>query len=115
MHRMTRPCGALMAVCTALAFTVADGSSAAAIRVRTVTVGSNFYDPPRLNVKRGDQVRWIWESFTARHNVSVRSGPERFKSPTQSSGTYSRRFRKRGTFKLYCTQHRMSMTLIVRR
>ena len=91
------------------------GDASSAGGAREVAVGSNFYDPPRLTINRGERVRWVWESGFKRHDVSVRRGPERFRSPLQSSGTYARRFRKPGTFKLYCTLHGMKMTLIVRR
>jgi len=48
------------------------------------------------------------------HNVHVKSGPERFKSPTQAAGTWTRRFSKPGKFVLYCTEHAdMTMKLTV--
>ena len=95
---------------------VRGGGPAAAAKLRRVGVGSDFYDPPKLSIKRGDRVRWVWESSSDRkHDVYVKSGPERFHSPTQSSGAYTRRFRKAGRFRLYCTQHTMFMTLTVRK
>ena len=97
-------CGVLLAV----------PAAAGAPRIREVAVGSDFYDPPKLTINRGQRVRWEWEPGFKRHDVAVRRGPERFRSPIQSSGTYARTFRKPGTFKLYCTQHTMRMTLIVR-
>lgn len=86
-------------------------------RARAVAVGSNFYDPVRLTVARGQRVRFLWEGGILRHDVSVRRGPEHFRSPLQAAGSYSRRFRKPGRFSLYCTQHpsSMRMTLVVRR
>ena len=48
--------------------------------------------------------------------MHVKSGPERFKSPTQAAGTWSRRFAERGKFVLYCTEHEaMTMRLTVKR
>ena len=108
----------LAAVCGALALGSAPasgGATGARAKLRNVIVGSNFYSPSRLTIRRGDRVRWIWRGGMDRHDVNVRRGPERFHSPTQTSGTYARRFRRPGTFKLYCTQHRMFMTLKVRR
>ena len=102
----------------ALASTPASGgaTSSAARKLHKVAVGSNYYAPSRKTVRRGDRVRWIWERTGGdRHDVNVKSGPERFHSPTQASGTYARTFRRPGTFKLYCSQHPMSMTLKVRR
>lgn len=112
------PWTALAVACAALAVLAlaSGGVAGAAGKVRTVIVGSNFYSPSKLTIRRGDRVRWVWRSTGGdRHDVNVRSGPQRFHSPTQSSGTYSRRFRRPGTYKLYCTQHPMFMTVRVRR
>ncbi len=117
--RLTGACAALLAASAllAVASTAASGRGAAAERpkLHKVTVGSNFYAPARLRIKRGDRVRWIWKASSDRHDVYVQKGPERFHSPTQSSGRYTRKFRKTGTFRLYCTQHTMFMTLTVRK
>jgi plastocyanin len=76
------------------AVAAAAGDAAGAPRTPTVAVGSNFYDPPRLTIERGRRVRWRWEPSVQRHDVVVRRGPERFSSPVQASGNYSRTFRK---------------------
>jgi plastocyanin len=80
-----------------------------------VVVGSNFYDPPRITIRKGQRVRWEWEPGIELHDVRVRRGPERFKSPLQGGGTYARTFRRPGTFLLYCTNHDMRMRVVVRR
>jgi plastocyanin len=50
-----------------------------------------------------------------RHNVAVQSGPSKFRSRTQVSGTFSHTFTKAGTYHLYCTLHRyMKMTIVVK-
>ena len=44
------------------------------------------------------------------------SGPEKFKSPTQAAGKWTRKFGKPGKFVLYCTEHEdMTMKLTVKR
>ena len=106
------PVAVALALCGAL---LAAPAAAGGPRIHEVAVGSNFYDPPKLTINRGERVRWEWEPGFKRHDVAVRRGPERFRSPIQSSGTYARTFRKPGTFKLYCSQHTMRMTLVVRR
>lgn len=95
----------------------APAGAARASKVREVAVGSSFYDPPCLTVARGQRVRFLWEGGVLRHDVSVRRGPERFRSPLQAAGSYTRRFRRPGRYALYCTQHptSMRMTLVVRR
>ena len=84
-------------------------------RVVKVEVASDFYDPEKVTIHRGDRLKWTWSPGFELHDVYVKKGPERFHSPTQSSGVYARTFRKPGTFRLYCTQHEMDMILVVKK
>jgi plastocyanin len=70
---------------------------------------------PTVRVRAGSIVAWRWASRQS-HNVTVRSGPQRFRSPTQSAGTFRRRLVRRGTYRLGCSLHApgMRMTLVVR-
>jgi plastocyanin len=86
---------------------------AAAARAASVTVGDDFFRPTSLRVRAGTTVRWTWRGRDV-HNVTVTSGPTRFSSPTQRSGTFSRRLRKRGTYRIVCTVHGQRMTIRVR-
>jgi plastocyanin len=75
---------------------------------KSVKVGDNFYvkdgGVPTVTVKKGDTVKW---NFTgnAPHNVTVKSGPTKFHSKTMSSGSFSKKFTKKGLYTLYCTIH----------
>jgi plastocyanin len=86
--------------------------AAAAPRVR---VGDNYFSPSSLTVARGTRVTWSFSGDDA-HNVTVTKGPVRFRSPTRSSGTYSRRMRKPGTYRIVCSIHagKQRMRLTVR-
>lgn len=86
-------------------------------KTRTVGVTSDFYAPTALTIHVGDRIRWVWHpTGLALHDVYVDSGPERFNSPTQASGSFLHRFKKAGRFKLYCTQHEgMTMTITVKK
>jgi plastocyanin len=77
-----------------------------------VTVGDDFFRPRRLEVRPGTRVRWTWRGRDT-HNVTVTSGPVRFRSPTQRSGTFSRRLSRRGTYRIICTIHGQRMTIVV--
>jgi plastocyanin len=80
-----------------------------------VSLGDNFFKPTRLTVTAGTTVTFTWTG-SATHNVKVTSGPEKFKSPNQSSGTYTRQLTKPGTYKIVCTFHPgMEMTLKVKK
>jgi hypothetical protein len=70
---------------------------------------------PRLTVRAGTLVTWRWRSQSS-HNVTVRSGPERFGAPTRSRGVFARRLTRVGTYRIVCTLHSpgMGMTVVVR-
>jgi len=75
---------------------------------RAVRVGDNWFvrpaGVPTVTVRRGDRVRWRWTG-SAPHNVTVVSGPVRFRSRTMTSGAFSRRVTRRGTYRIICTIH----------
>ena len=70
---------------------------------------------PLVRVRAGSIVTWRWASRQS-HNVTVRSGPQRFRSRTRTDGTFRRRLVRRGTYRLGCSLHApgMRMTLVVR-
>ena len=101
-----------------LAVAVAAGTAAFAIpafaATKSVKLGDNFFSPKSVSVKRGTKVVWKWTG-SAPHNVTVTSGPKKFHSKTQTSGTYSAIPHTKGTYKIVCTIHAgMAMTLKVR-
>ncbi len=109
MRRRTLASVVMAAVAVAL-----PAATAGAGRLTTVDVGNGFYGPSAETIKQGDKVRFKWIPSLDMHNVHVKSGPERFKSPTQAAGTWTRRFSKPGKFVLYCTEHAdMTMKLTV--
>jgi plastocyanin len=86
--------------------TAAHAAPAGKGKTRTVGVVSDYFDPAALTVHVGDKVKWVWKGSTlSGHDVNVESGPEQFHSATQYSGSFAHRFKKAGTYKLYCTQH----------
>jgi Tol biopolymer transport system component len=70
---------------------------------------------PTLRISAGTVVIWRWRSQSS-HNVTVRSGPARFRSPTRSRGVFARRLTRVGTYRIVCTLHSpgMGMTVVVR-
>ncbi len=106
----------LLLLIAAVASLVAAAAPAQAGKIAKVDIGTSYYAPAKLTVKRGDKVRFTWHASFDLHDVNVKSGPQRFKSPLQASGTWTRKFTKPGKYVLYCTQHSdMGMTLKVRR
>jgi plastocyanin len=100
-----------------LAATVAAGAltavSALASPSAQVRVGDSFFAAKRLTISRGTRVTWTWRGVL-NHNVTVRSGPSRFRSRTQAAGSFTHVFGQPGTYSLYCTIHKfMKMTVVV--
>ena len=91
-------------------------ATAGAGKVSTVEIATSFYSPATMTVKQGDKVRFKWTPSFEMHDVSVKSGPQKFRSPLQAAGTYTKKFTKAGKYVLYCSQHSdMGMTLKVKR
>jgi plastocyanin len=100
----------ILAVLTAATATMAIPALAA---TKTVSVGDNFFKPTKVTVRAGTKVLWKWTGSSP-HNVTVTSGPRKFHSRTQSSGTYSAIPHRKGTYRIVCTIHGFRMTLVVR-
>jgi plastocyanin len=97
-----------IAACAALAIPALGASKT------TIKLGDNFFKPDNTSVKKGTTVVWDWTG-KAPHNVTVVSGPTKFRSKVQTSGTYTQKLAKAGTYKIVCTIHSgMAMTLHVK-
>lgn len=75
---------------------------------KSVKVGDNFFvrdgGVPTVTVKRGDTVRWRFVGDSA-HNVRVKSGPVKFRSPVKRSGVFAKKLTKAGTYRIFCEIH----------
>jgi plastocyanin len=80
-----------------------DGASAGARRAatHTVTLQDIAFHPGDLRIARGDSVTWVWHDGENEHNVTFHG----FHSRTQTHGSYTVRFARRGTFSYECTLH----------
>ncbi len=67
----------------------------------TVALKDVRFRPGDLVINRGDSVTWLWEDHGIDHTVTFRG----FRSRTQSSGSYTVRFTRAGTFAYTCTLH----------
>lgn len=77
---------------------------AGAASTKTVTIKNIRYSPSAVTVARGAKVRWNWRDGSIRHDVRFSSGG--FKaSALQSRGSYSLTFRKKGTYRYFCSVH----------
>jgi plastocyanin len=102
-----------------LASALGVGAAEPRAATQTVRVGNNFFSPTSMSIRRGRVVTWVWLGGV-RHNVTGirRSGRVVFRSRTSSRAgfRYSRRFRRRASYRVICTIHprRMRMTVRVR-
>jgi plastocyanin len=92
----------------------------AAAATKNVKIGDDYYvrsgNPPTVTVKKGTTVKWNWRG-SRQHNVVVQSGPRSFQSALKRSGSYSKKMKRAGTYKIICSIHApdMAMTLKVKR
>jgi plastocyanin len=81
---------------------------------KTVSLRDNVFSPKALSVSKGTTVKWVWKGRVP-HNVTVVSGPQKFRSGNMTKGSYSKRLTKKGTFRIVCTIHPgMEQTIRVR-
>lgn len=92
----------------------------AAGATRNVKIGDDYFvrtgNPPTVTVKKGTTVKWNWTG-NRQHNVVVQSGPVSFQSPLKRSGSYRKKMKRRGTYRIICSIHApdMAMTLKVKK
>jgi plastocyanin len=89
----------------------------ASAATRNVKIGDDYFvragSAPTVSVTKGTTVQWNWRG-THPHNVLVRSGPSSFQSAVKRSGSYRRKMRRRGTYKIVCSIHAPDMAMTLR-
>jgi hypothetical protein len=81
-------------------------------RVSSTWVGDYAFGAQRVSVRRGTRFTWRFVGAVP-HDVTLASGPIGFASPSRERGTYSFRFSRAGTYRLFCSLHPSRMTQIV--
>jgi plastocyanin len=100
----------MAAILAALAVWPTAGGAGTALnaKAKRVSLKDDSFSPKTVHVARGGKVTWVWKGEND-HNVRFRKVPAGAKRPkgssTQSSGRFSRTFRKRGTYRYVCTIH----------
>jgi plastocyanin len=84
---------------------------------RTVKVADDYFvrkgSVPTVTVKKGTKVTWRWAGRDM-HNVVAKKGPVLFRSSFKTSGTYSKRMTRTGTYTIVCTIHEPDMAMKLR-
>ena len=83
-----------------------------------VLVKDNFFKPEEVPIDKGDSVTWRWKGSNV-HNVALkRPGSNQISvaSAFKTSGKFTHRFRRVGTWRALCETHprKMRMRVVVR-
>ena len=124
MRRLASAAAAALIAVAVGALAAPASPSAKATQLKVVKVKDDFYTPDSVRVRKGGKVRWKWTPVFNNHDVTLLKGPDGvrkgdFRSQTTSNPDYefTKRFRKPGRYRFYCTVHPdvMQMTVRVRR
>ena len=82
---------------------------------KTVSVKNNAFSPTSVKITKGGKVTWKWTQGGVPHNVTPANGKPGSKTSSKKGFTFTKTFKKAGTFKYVCTIHdSMKMTVTVR-
>ncbi|MDQ3895898.1 MAG: cupredoxin domain-containing protein [Actinomycetota bacterium] len=81
--------------------------STSAGKTTSVTIKNIAFQPVRVEVAAGQTVTWRFEDSATPHTVTAADGS--FDSGTKTSGRFSHRFDKPGTYDYTCTIHPQQM------
>ncbi len=78
-------------------------------RVTQTAVSDFSFRNQRVELKAGSRFQWRFLG-TERHDVTLANGPEGLASASVREGSFAFRFRRKGTYNLYCSLHPTLMT-----
>jgi hypothetical protein len=76
------------------------------------TVRDYSFAAERVSLRRGASFTWRFRGGVD-HDVTLASGPAGFASPSMRTGSFTYRFARRGTYRLFCSLHPARMTQLV--
>jgi plastocyanin len=82
-------------------------------RVRSTWVADYAFGAQRITVRRGTRFTWRFAGASP-HDVTLATGPVGFASPDLTHGSFSFRFTRPGTYRLFCSLHPARMTQVIR-
>jgi plastocyanin len=80
-----------------------------------VKVDDNFFKPKRVEISKGDKVRWVWKGDDI-HNVALKKPGKRrvsVRSEFKTEGKFRFKFRRVGTWRVLCETHPRNMRMKV--
>ena len=104
-------------IAAAAAAAIAAGAFAvpsfSASTTKRVSIKDNVFAPTSVTIRKGQKIKWTWKGH-APHNVTATKGPVKFHSTTKTSGTFTKKFTKKGKYTILCTIHAPGMKMVVR-
>jgi plastocyanin len=91
----------VLAVACAVAIPSVAMGGARAASTHIVVLRDIRFNPAELTIRHGETVTWEWRDGSNEHNVTFNA----FHSRTQTSGSYTLRFTRPGSFSYRCTLH----------
>lgn len=76
----------------------------------TIKVQRYAFSKPNVALKKGGKLTWKFDDNGAIHNVTLASGPIGFGSDNLDRGSFTQRFDKAGTYRVFCALHPVAMT-----
>jgi plastocyanin len=76
---------------------------------KLVDVLDDVFSPMTKTIAADETVMWQWKGSNS-HNVTFTDPSGTSNSPTQNTGTFTRKFSNAGTFNYYCTIHGTATT-----
>lgn len=80
--------------------------------LRSTWVGDYAFGAQRISLRRGASFTWRFRGGVD-HDVTLANGPAGFASPSMRHGSFTYRFTRRGTYRLFCSLHPARMTQLV--
>ena len=92
---------------------VPQASSGGAAKAVTVTIKNIAFQPDRVQIGAGQSVTWQFDDGQVPHSVTA--ADKSFDSGVKTSGSFTHRFDKAGTYDYICTVHpqQMKATIVV--
>lgn len=76
----------------------------------TVKISRFAFSRPNIALRKGARLRWRFDDGGEIHNVTLASGPIGFGSENRDRGSFTQRFDKAGTYRIFCGLHPVAMT-----
>jgi plastocyanin len=75
---------------------------------KSTWVGDYRYGAERIRLRRGTTFTWSFRG-SVQHDVTVVGGPVGFSAPWTQTGSFTYRFTKAGTYRIFCSLHPAKM------